>query len=291
MNTRPPERDLHPDTRARQRDELIAIVEHESAITSAARGWLVPLAAAAAVVAVVAGLAFAVPALRSGRDHPSASHSALDPMAIEPLSDADRKRYGEVCLDQKLRWPPNKPKPENVEVLDGFRFVNAPSDAYTPIWVIVQGGFDGWSACGINAGGELLQSISNGRNHPLYHAVATQMIGAGSYDSSVARITIAIIGQPPVEAVMRNGFYFAPVKYVRIRGPHTDATPLPYQVRGYDAAGELVYSSPANDGAWHAKKTACYIDSKGILFSWSTDNPNPDRKTCQRVFYWNYLPR
>ena len=78
MNTQltpPPDHDLRPATRNRQRDELIAIVDHESA-KAAPRRRLVPLAAAAAVVAVAAGLAIGVPALRGDKSQPPASGAA-----------------------------------------------------------------------------------------------------------------------------------------------------------------------------------------------------------------------
>jgi hypothetical protein len=91
-----------------------------------------------------------------------------------------------------------------------------------------------------------------------------------------------------VEAVLRHGFFYTAVPYVRVRGPHTDATPLPYTVRGYDSAGNLVYTSPKNDGEWQAGKNACYINPDGKLIVWMSDNPHPDPKTCHRSFIWNY---
>jgi len=292
MTMSPPEYDLRPETRARQRAELVAIVSQETA--TAPRRRLVPLVAAAAVVAITAGLAVGLPALRSDNGQPPVSSTnKSQPATVEPLSDADEARLGKICLGRS-RIPYVKPGqgalgPGALEVNDGFRFSNAPGDAFMTTWVVIRHKpFDLWTACGMNSEGKVLQVLSNGRDQVLYHAVDSRAIGAGSYAAHVTRITIAVGNQAPVDAVLRHGFFYAPVPYVRVRGPHTAATPLPYTVRGYDAVGQLVYSSPENDGEWRAAANTCYI---GKPVTGTGRIPGPGPKICRRTFSWNYLPR
>ena len=82
MNTLPPERDLSAATRTRQRHELMAIVDHESAGPRGRRRF-VPLAAAAAVVLVV-GAAIAVPSLRPAHNTPVADSPVPTNMVAPP---------------------------------------------------------------------------------------------------------------------------------------------------------------------------------------------------------------
>jgi hypothetical protein len=104
--------------------------------------------------------------------------------------------------------------------------------------------------------------------------------GTGAYATSVARITVTPLGGTPVDAVLRNGSYYAPVKLVRIRGPRSDSTPRPYVVRAYDASGRLLYTSPRADGEIRAAQGRCYLDPTGKkLIRWMSENPHPDPRT------------
>lgn len=287
MSTPPPEHDLRPETRVRQRAELIAIVEQDSATTPRRR--FVPLVAAAAVVAIIAGLAIGLPALRRDNSEPAVSGDPQPP-AVEPLSAADKSLYGKLCFT-RTRMTLTKPR-EGYQVLDGFRFQNAPANAFSSNWVVIKNTSLGlWTACGLNAQGKLVQSMVSGTDQVHYRAVEARMIGAGTYAAQITRITVAVGNQPPVEAVLRHGFFYTAVPYVRVRGPHTDATPLPYTIHGYDATGSLVYSSPKNDGEWRAQGKTCYVDPNGRAVVWMSDNPHPDPKTCRRSFIWNYQPK
>lgn len=287
MTTPPPEHDLRPETRLRQRAELTAIVEQDSATTPRRR--FVPLVAAAAVVAIIAGLAIGLPALRRDNSEPAVSGDP-QPQTVEPLSAADKSRYGKMCF-ARSRTALIKQR-DGYQVVDGFRVTNAPANAFTATWVIVKNTtLDVWTACGLNAQDQPIQSTTSGADQPHYRAVETRMIGAGTYAAHVTRITVAVGNQPPVEAVLRHGFFFTAVPYVRARGPQTDATPLPYTIHGYDATGNLVYSSPKNDGEWRADKQSCFVDPNGKLVVWMSDNPRPDPSTCRRSFIWNYQPK
>ncbi|MFI7062449.1 hypothetical protein ACIBL3_15805 [Kribbella sp. NPDC050124] len=287
MTMPPPERDLRPEARARQRAELIAIVEQDSATTPQRR--FVPLVAAAAVVAIIASLAIGLPALRRDNSQPAVSGNP-QPVSVEPLSAADKSRYGKICF-ARSRTALIKQR-EGYQVVDGFRVTNAPANAFTATWVIVKNTtFDVWTACGLNAQDQPIQSTTSGVDQPLYRAVETRMIGAGTYAAHITRVTVAVGNQPPVEAVLRHGFFFTAVPYVRVRGPRTDATALPYTIHGYDATGNLVYTSPKTDGEWRAQGATCYVGPDGKLVVWMSDKPHPDPASCRRSFIWNYLPK
>ncbi|WP_020392675.1 hypothetical protein [Kribbella catacumbae] len=290
LSTPPPEYDLRPSTRDRQRDELIAIVGHESHEGEPRRRF-VPLAAAAAVLALTAGLAIGVPALRNQGSEPAVNGPSRGP-AVEALNEADKARYGKDCAEKNQHQKPGlPPQVEPYQVVDAFRFPKARPTTHTATWVVVHTKLDGWSVCGIDSSGKILQGLTFGQDQTMYRALETYIVGAGPYDKSIARITINVGTRPPMEAVLRNGFYFAPVPYVRVRGPHSPSTAIPVVARGYDAAGKLVYTSPRTDGEFHGNRNACYVDPNGKLVAWMSDNPRPDPKTCKRSYIWNYLPR
>jgi len=282
MITSPP--DLRPETRERQRAELTAIVAHEAARKP--RGRVVPLLAAAAVLAVTAGLAFGVPALR--RDNGQAP-ATQPPQAVVPLNDADKARFAKVCA-QRHQFPAKRaPQSVRYQVLDGFRFTNPPADAYTTSWVVIKQ-FGLWVTCGLDAEGHVQQGDVEGADQDLYRAIEPRMIGAGPYAAHIKRITVAVGNQEPVEAVLRNGFFYTAVPYIRARGPHVDSARRVYVVRGYDATGKLVYTSPQTDGEAAALSRRCYLDPNGKLSVWQSDNPHPDPKTCRQGYFWNYGP-
>jgi hypothetical protein len=281
MITSPP--DLRPETRERQRAELTAIVAHEAARKP--RGRVVPLLAAAAVVAVTAGLAFGVPALRRDNGQAPATQPT---QSLAPLSDADKARFAKIC-SQRWQLRGHAPQAVRYQVLDGFRFTNPPADAYTTSWVVIKQ-FGLWLTCGLDAKGNVKQALPQGANQDLYRAIEPRMIGAGAYADHIKRITVAVGNHEPVEAVLRNGYFYTAVPYIRVRGPHLDSTRRMYVVRGYDATGKLVYTSPRTDGEAAALSRACYLDPNGKLSVWQSDNPHPDPKTCRQGYFWNYGP-
>jgi hypothetical protein len=289
MNTLP-DGDLRPSTRARQRDELIAILESESRTPPHRRRLLVPAAAAAAVV-LVAGLAFAVPALRhdagqspAGRTDVQTPRPGVRVPAVEPLSAAEQAELGPKCLD-------SYPDRYRTKVIDSFKFVNPPGDAYSTRWVVANGS-GLLMACGFDAAGTRVDGTLASSGMSLYSVVRADGYGAGAYTQSVARVTVTPLGGSPVDAVLRNGFFYVPVKLVRVRGPRSDNTPRPYVVRAYDASGTLLYTSGRTDGEVRAAQDECYLDPTGKrLIRWMSSNPHPDWRTCRRAVPWSWLPR
>jgi hypothetical protein len=302
MNTLPPEGDLRPATRERQRAELMAIVEHESAGTRPRR-LLVPLAAAAAI-ALIAGAAIAVPALR---DHKSVGPTG-DPTpaavgvrtAFEPMDRAKQAVLTKECGDNLTYSPPARP-------VAAFRATNPPADAVATQFVVMYAIGD-WKFCGYDANGKRSTGGHHKQGDPMVDPVAMNGAGGGSYVDGVARITITPLGGHPYEAVLRNGFFFASVPDVPFAGKGTDSTPMEYMVRGYDASGALIYTSPKTRGERRARDDRCAVDATGETFlrpmppGFKIDSPTgpnvstkqpapgmPDPKTCITAQTWRRL--
>ncbi|WP_371406859.1 hypothetical protein OHA10_15235 [Kribbella sp. NBC_00662] len=272
MNILLPDGDLRPSTRDRQRDELIAILESEAG-TPPRRRLLVPLAAVAAVVLVVA-LGFV---LKDGHQQVASAP------AIEPLSAAEKANLGQRCL---VRY--NLATSTGHAVLDGFRFVDPPGDAYVRTWVVGYG--DGlWVNCGFNQTGVMVSGSAAAPRLGLSNEVQNGGPGSGAYVKPVARITVTPTGGGPVEAVLRNGFFYAPVKSVPASKSPTDSSRRPYVVRGYDAAGTLVYASPETEADRKAEQVACRADPTGHTYAViGTERPLPAPKDCRPNLPWTF---
>ncbi|WP_432886966.1 hypothetical protein ACQPYH_04500 [Kribbella sp. CA-245084] len=277
MNILLPDGDLRPSTRDRQRDELISILESESG-TPSRRRLLVPLAAVAAIV-LVAALGFV---LKDG--NPRVEQVASAP-AVEPLSAADKAHLGQRCLVSY-----NLATSTGHAVLDGFRFVNPPSDAYVRTWVVGYG--DGlWVNCGFDQAGAMVSGTAAAPRLGLFNEGQAGGPGSGAYVKSITRITVTPQGGEPVEALLRNGFYYAPVRPVPAGKAQTDSSPRPYVVRGYDATGHLVYTSPETEADRKAGQVACRADPTGRTYALiGTERPLPAPKDCRPNLPWTWLP-
>ncbi|NEA37457.1 hypothetical protein [Streptomyces sp. SID13031] len=292
MNTQltpPPDHDLRPATRNRQRDELIAIVDHESA-QATPRRRLVPLAAAAAVVAVTAGLAIGVPALRGDKDQPPVSGADAGPAkpAVEPLTAAEQKNYVKAC-----QGPEGKdPYPARVyTVADAFKWVNPPAGTHATAWVVLNYKTS-FRVCGFGATGKPTEWIraSGDRSWVMREQVDKGAVGGGTYTKSVTRVTVASDGGPGTEAILRNGFFFAPMKQGKptVGEPKPDS-PQQSTVQGYDASGKLVFATPKTYREEQARIDSCYTNPEGTKVVYSNaEKPRPTPSQCKRGFAWGW---
>ena len=302
MNTLPPEGDLRPATRERQRAELKAIVEHESA-GARPRRLLVPLAAAAAIL-LVAGTAIAVPALR---DHKSAGPAGEPaPVALgirtafEPIDRPKQPVLVRECEENMTYSPP-------AEQIAAIRAVNPPPDAVATQFVVVHAIGD-WKFCGYDANGKRSTGGTYKPGDPMMDPVEMHGAGGGAYVEGVARITITPLGGRTYEAELQHGFFYASVPDVPFAGRGVDSTPMEYMVRAYDASGALIFTGPKTRGERQARDDRCLVDPSGEMFlrpyppgfkitdrrpNLSTKHPAagmPDPKTCVRAHTWNWLP-
>jgi hypothetical protein len=301
MSTLPPERDLPAATRTRQRHELMAIVDHESA-GPRGRRLFAPLAAAAAIVLVV-GAAIVVPALRSDKSAAPAGHAtptaALGVRTVfEPLDAAAKAALMAKCIGPVKQDPPAK-------ALDGWRVVNPPENAAATSFVVLSE-LHGWSYCGFGPKGNRVGG--RGPRMPgqaIHDPIEDYGRGSGAYVKGVARVTVTPLGGKTYEAELRHGFYFTSVPEVPFISKRTDSTPLEYVIRAYDGNGKLMYTSPRTVAERRARQARCVLDPTGKTYlAWSgpvleaagdmsTDHPAPgmpDPKTCQRALIWNWLP-
>ena len=299
MNTLPPERDLPAAIRTRQRHELMAIVDHESAAPRRHRRF-VPLAAAAAVVLVV-GAAIAVPALRSDKSAGPAGSPATAARGVrtvfEPLDAARHAAFVAKCMGTRKFSPPAKQ-------LDGFEAVNPPENARVTTFVIYSA-IGGWDYCGFGPKGNRVGGHGLNAGQAIFDPISETGVGTGAYVKGVARVTITPRDGKTYEAELRHGFYFASVPDVPFSKTRTGNTPQEYVTRAYDGNGKLMYTSPRTVAELRLRQARCVLDPTGKTYlAWSgptleesgdgsTEHPAPgmpDPKTCQRALIWNWLP-
>lgn len=277
--TPPPEHNLRSSTHNRQRDELIAIVAHESH-EGIPRRRLAPLAAAAAVVAVVAGLAVGVPALR-GEDEAQPPVAGTESSSSAPIQELDAlatKLTSGDCLKG------TGPMPDNVLPYTGgkaFEYTKETAPGSPKRWFYTATGSYGTSlVCALDSQGKVVERWSmtgpSGLGGFLFAPADVRGSNSGLYTAPVARITVQNPGGPLVEARLREGFWFTP------RADAKAAT-----VRAYDKAGKLIYDS-AEQGP---SPDDCYTDPAGTKVLKVGKTPNPNPASCRRTLVWSYQPR
>lgn len=300
----PPEHDLPEGVRSRQRDELVAIVDHE--VGTPRKRIAVPLLAAAAVLAVTAGLAFAVPALRGDKTAPASTTPvagvtkkkppAVQPAVIRELSAAEKAAFRDKCV----AFTEGYQDPfASFEVIEGFTYVKTARQSLAKSWLVARRGMDYW-ICTRNGYGNIASDFifgpqASGRYKDvpyLFAPVDGRGNGGGLYIPSIARITVQHDGEQAVQAVLRDGFWFAPMEEARgmLDSKGKRATPdnhligvIPgWTIRGYDGDGKLVYDSAKNG----PDVRKCYSNPAvtEVLVVNSAKHPTP--ASCQKMFDW-----
>jgi hypothetical protein len=143
-------------------------------------------------------------------------------------------------------------------------------------------------ACGFNANGRISEIGFASSGLTQRAVIDRKGAGNGTYTEAVTRITLSIGTGPATEAVLRNGFFFAPMKYVGGPIPRTPEAPVGFTVRGYDAAGKLIYQTPKTIREYDAQQNRCYTDPAGkrVVFALAGKTPTPDQ--CARGVAWNW---
>ncbi|MEU4195385.1 hypothetical protein AB0E69_26025 [Kribbella sp. NPDC026611] len=283
MITRPPERDLPADILERQAAELAAIVQHETAGRPSARSWrtyVVPLMAAAAVITVAAGLLVGVPALlKHQAEVPAAAKPTAAP--IRTISQARAHRLALQCLRMRL--------PDKVTVLDAFEFTDVPlGSPHIKTWVILQGAKNvhvcGWDNKYGAAGDPTL--TYDDRTY-LYSVVEQVSPAVGRYTKPVAKVVVQLPGGQPVEALLRNGYWYTPLMdetrptAFELDGYRGYTT---FDVNAYDANGKLVYTTERD----RVSALRCLTNSTATKVLEYGRDSHPDPKTCVRVIPWTH---
>lgn len=259
---RRPDRPLLPAQHERMRAELLAELDTDS--VRAPRRTLVPVAAAAAVLMVAAGLAVAVPALKN--DDTGTPVAGGGQPVVRDLSAADTAALQKQCLAEADRITVKQlPRPfRSYQPVRAFEFVDVKDPKVVNTWLIAKGKPDEWQGgnpsssvpvpepdgywlCSRTAGGAISESsIRHGGEPEVTEEIRRAARNAGTFAGSVVRVTMQPKGQPERDAYLTSGFWFAPTVGRVGWGPHyddDDPNLVDFVFRGYDANGREVYSS------------------------------------------------
>jgi len=301
----PPDHEVPGPVRQRQRDELVAIVDHEA--EAPRRRLAVPLLAAAAVLAVTAGLAFAVPALRSDGPagttpaagitrKPSPKAQQVQPAQTRELSAAEKTAFRNQCITFTKG---SQDSFASFEVIHAFAYVRTARPSLAKSWLVTRKGMDYW-ICTRDGRGQISSDFLFGPDASARHKDVPYLFapvdgrgnGGGLYIPSIARITVQHDGEKPVEAVLREGFWFAPMEDARAEGGPAGRPDFrnnnligvipDWTIRGYDGEGKLVYDSAKNG----PDVRKCYSNPAAteVLVINAVKHPTP--ATCQKMFDW-----
>ncbi|MEV8377396.1 hypothetical protein AB0P21_31945 [Kribbella sp. NPDC056861] len=282
MTTHPPQQELPPHVLERQAAELAAIVEHEAAFDDKPRRrqYAVPLIAAAAVLVTAGGLLVGLPALHDDAPPAPTAPTTTPEAAKYPVRDLTAAEVAERKQECVSQYP--RSTTEKVKVLDGFEFTDVPQTAMKT-WLILQG-VPNLHVCGWDAQGRGTTSYDD---FPyLYSLVETVLPSVGRYTQPVVKVVVELPGQEPVQAILRQGYWFAPLPG---KGPvpggrsgFGDRGDTRYDTRGYDAAGKLVYLTSRN----RVSQRTCLADPTGTKVIETGESGSSDPKGCLRMLPW-----
>jgi hypothetical protein len=306
--TPPPDHEVPAGIRHRQRDELVAIIDHESGAPRRRLG--VPLLAAAAVLAVVAGLAFGVPALRGDSKAdpagtaPAATKIAsgnkpagqqIRPAKTRDLTAAEKAAFRNQCITFTDGYQDSF---ASFDVIQAFEYTNTARPGMAKSWLVTRKGMDYW-ICSRDGYGNIATTFVFGaiteryKDLPyLFAPVDERGSNAGMYIPSVARVTVQHDGEPAAEAVLKEGFWFAPMEDAKATKDSKGRPVWPdnhligvtpgWTIRGYDGEGKLVYNSATNG----PDVRKCYSNPAAteVLVINSVKHPTP--ASCQKMFDW-----
>ncbi|TDD46999.1 hypothetical protein E1263_35485 [Kribbella antibiotica] len=250
---------LPPGVHDKLRTELLDAIEENQ--PRQARRVLVPVAAAAAVLAVAAGLAVAVPALK--KDNPGTPVAGGGELVVRDLSAADTATLQAQCQAEADRLTVKQlPQPfRSYKAVRAFEFVNVNDPKVVKTWLIAKGKPDTWQdgvppiveekqgywLCSRTAGGAISESSLR---HPVVGEVSEEVRSiarnAGTFAGTVTRVTVQPKGLPERDAYLFNGFWFAPTVGRVGWGPHyddDDPNRWDFVYRAYDARGRKIYDS------------------------------------------------
>jgi hypothetical protein len=253
---RRPDQPLPPGVHDKLRTELLDALDAEQPRTP--RRVLVPIAAAAAVLAVAAGLAVAVPALKKDDSGTPVAGQA----SIRDLPATERANLRTQCLDEANRITANgikKPFRE-FEIVRAVEFPGVKDPKLVNTWLIGKGTetvgkpigaipaekIDYYWLCSRTAGGVISESSLRTTQQQILGGdpIRTIARNAGLFAGPVDRVTVQVPGRPAVDAFLVDGFWMAPTEGRTGWGPYDADDPLrsAYVVRGY-AGGRQVYDS------------------------------------------------
>jgi hypothetical protein len=295
--TRRPGRPMPPGHHEKRRQELLDAIEEET--DRPRRRFATPLLAAAAVLAVVGGLAFGIPALRDHARPPATgtSEDGIDrPPSVRILSATEKAAFLRQCAIAFNKHASSGPNGNpnwftGYQAVDGFEFTKVTDPGQTKSWLITHSGPTG-VLCGRNGAGVVSDAAMAGYNDgtklsALRAPVQPLTSNAGMALNRVARVTHQTGNGPEIDAYLLRGYWFTPTpgRGALLGGPPVDPlTPLlpGDTIRGYDATGKLVYNSANQPPIWGS----CYMDPSGKHVHINNGVKNPGPKTCHPMYNW-----
>ncbi len=289
---RRPDQPLPPGRHDQLRAELLDEIEADQPRQS--RRMLVPVAAAAAVFAVAAGLALAVPALR--KDDTGMPVAGGGQPVVRDLSAADTAALQKQCLAEADRITVKQlPRPfRSYQPVRAFEFVDVKDPKVVKTWLIAKGKADEWQdgqpailppgqgywLCSRTAGGVISESsIRTPLTDKLVQLPVRPLArNAGVVAAPVVRVTVELAGRPAQEAFLLDGFWFAPTEGRTNWGPYDTEDPAARTVviRGYDAGGQQIF---ANTDKHPNCQPAWVVAGKQRAKPVQTDPPEPECPT------------
>lgn len=255
--TRRPDRPLPPGRHEKLRADLLAAIGTEQARTP--RRTLVPVIAAASVLVVVAGLAIGVQAFQRDDGVAPAGQDQAQPRTRELSATATKKLRSQCEAEADEITRANLPHPfRDFKTLRAFEFIDVKAPKVVKTWFIGSGdevfkGLKGpvrrqpifWLCSRTAAGVVSESSIRFPTSVNMTDPVLSFARNAGVFVAPVTRVTVQPKGQPEIEAVLRDGMWFAPTEGRTNWGPFDAGDPATkeYVLRGYDASGRQIYSS------------------------------------------------
>ncbi|TCM36977.1 hypothetical protein [Kribbella sp. VKM Ac-2568] len=269
--TRRPERPMPAGHHEKRRSELLEAIGGEA--ETPRRRSATPLLAAAAVLAVVGGLAFGVPALRDNAQPPvgatsegsSTEDGVGEKPAVRTLSAAEQARFLADCIKAVDKATTGQPlRIKYLQAVDGFEFTKVSDPGQVRSWLIIRATFGstrlrqskvGAVLCGRNGAGvisDAVKVISDAVNAP--HAASGSLmstpvtalaLNAGLALNTVTRVTSQKGSGPQVEAALRGGYWFTPTPgHDKLFGGRSDDHGLFGEtIRAYDVNNKLVYTT------------------------------------------------
>ncbi|GAB3944320.1 hypothetical protein GCM10029976_068340 [Kribbella albertanoniae] len=215
---------------------------------------LVPVAAAAAVLLVVSGLAVAGSALKKD----DAGTPVAGQAQIQELPTDAANKLQSQCLAEAKRITANGIKQpfRDYTVVRTFEITGVQDPKVVNTWLIGKGtapmGLNGepvgyfW-LCSRTAGGVISESsVRTPQTDKLVDLPVRPIArNAGVVAAPVVRVTVELAGEPAQEAHLLDGFWFAATEGRVNWGPYDKADPAAKTavIRGYDAGGQQIFAS------------------------------------------------
>ncbi|WP_166354406.1 hypothetical protein [Phytoactinopolyspora limicola] len=257
---------------------------------------------------VAVGAAVALPNVQlSSPSLDPANGPADETVPLVEMNDAELADNFAACRDQQPNF--ERAEIEGAQPMFGVRAAAGAERRDVSTWLLAQDG-DTWWVCELYPSGAVDESwyamyfsAHPGGQDNLTALVELDDLGQGRYAAPVTHVTVQEADGPERNAITFNGFWFYPADAdpdspddeVDEMGesdeldsepyPHMDL-PAGHVVRGYDAAGNLVFDSSTDS----VMSDECVRDPETgfvLVYPGNGIMPEPDPETCREGVVWS----